>query len=120
MTTLNARLRGSLPKKAFVIPPKRGEAPSERGGYPIPDREHAGLAVGMARKYAPPAVRAKVEAAVAKKFPDLPSSKNLRGRIAASKRRKKPTKAAGKRGAAVQARDTDEMPETIIPRGGGY
>jgi len=97
MRTLTAKLRGALPKKAFVVPPKKGEAPSERGGYPIPDRGHAGLAVGLARKYASPAVRAKVEAAVAKKYPDLPSVRKkvkLRGRIASSKR-----------GTAVQAPD---------------
>jgi hypothetical protein len=39
--------------------------------YPIPDKAHAANAKARASQFASPAVKAKVDAAVARKYPDM-------------------------------------------------
>jgi len=54
MAKLNAADRKALPSSDYGLPGKRA--------YPMPDREHAGLAKSMAAKYATPAEKAKIDA----------------------------------------------------------
>lgn len=68
MPTLSYAARKKLPGKDFVFPAKRG--------YPIEDRAHARAAVqaaGGARSGKPTssAKRAKIRAAVHRKYPDM-------------------------------------------------
>jgi hypothetical protein len=64
MARLTAADRRALPKSDFAVPSK---APGP-GSYPIPDREHAGIAKGMAAQHASPAVAAKVDAKANRKL----------------------------------------------------
>lgn len=64
MARLTAADRRALPKSDFAVPSK---APGP-GSYPMPDKRHAGLAKGMAAKFASPAVEAKVDAKANKKL----------------------------------------------------
>lgn len=63
MAKLTTSKRASLPKKDFGLPGK-GEGPkgTGSGSYPMPDREHASLAKGFAKRFASPAERAKIDA----------------------------------------------------------
>lgn len=68
MPTLSAQARKKLSPSSFVFPKTRS--------YPIPDRAHARAALqaaGGARsgKPAPTAKRAKIRAAVHRKYPDM-------------------------------------------------
>ncbi|HXK34678.1 MAG TPA: hypothetical protein VNM91_11790 [Dehalococcoidia bacterium] len=56
--------RKRLPKSAFAVPSK---APGP-GSYPIPDKAHARNAKARAAQFAPPAVRAKVNAKANRKL----------------------------------------------------
>jgi hypothetical protein len=51
--------------------------------YPIPDRAHAANALARASQHADPATKKKVQAAVCRKYPDLPKCKQLRGKAGA-------------------------------------
>ena len=62
MAKLTTSTRNSLPEKTFAGPDR---------SYPIPDRSHAINAKARATQFASPALRAKVDAAVARKFPGL-------------------------------------------------
>jgi hypothetical protein len=64
MARLTMAQRKRLPKSAFAVPSK---APGP-GSYPIPDKAHARAAKSMAAKYAPPAVRARVNAKANRKL----------------------------------------------------
>lgn len=63
MARLTASKRASLPKKDFGLP-GQGSGPkgSGSGSYPMPDKEHASLAKGFAKRFASPAQRAKIDA----------------------------------------------------------
>lgn len=63
MAVLSASERDKLPDSAFAIPSKRQ--------YPIHDVEHARNALARAAMYATPAEKAKVKAAVKKRYPQI-------------------------------------------------
>jgi hypothetical protein len=58
MGKLSSKQRKALPKQDFAVPSK---APGS-GSYPMPDRAHAANAKARAAQFAPPAVKAKVDA----------------------------------------------------------
>ena len=62
MAKLKAATRNALPAKAFAGPDR---------SYPIPDRSHAINAKARATQFASPALKAKVDSAVARKYPGL-------------------------------------------------
>lgn len=62
MAKLTSKKRYALPTKTFAGPDR---------SYPIPDRSHAINAKSRATQFASPAVKSRVDAAVAKKFPGL-------------------------------------------------
>ena len=69
---LSAAERRALPDKDFALPGKgKGPEGKQAGSYPIPDKSHARMALAMVAKHGTPAKKAKVRAAVAKKFPDI-------------------------------------------------
>ena len=69
---LNAAERRALPDKDFALPGKgKGPQGKQAGSYPIPDKSHARMALAMVAKHGTPEKKAKVRAAVAKKFPDI-------------------------------------------------
>ena len=63
MAKLTTSKRASLPKKDFGLP-GQGSGPkgTGSGSYPMPDKEHASLAKGFAKRFASPAQRAKIDA----------------------------------------------------------
>jgi hypothetical protein len=69
MAKLNMAVRKSLPKSDFARPGKgEGSKGAGTGSYPIPDKNHARLALAMSSgKPVAATVRAKVKA----KFPDI-------------------------------------------------
>ena len=69
---LNAKERRALPDKEFALPGKgNGPEGKQAGSYPIPDKSHARMALAMVAKHGTPEKKAKVRAAVAKKFPGI-------------------------------------------------
>ena len=69
---LNAAERRALPDKEFALPGKgKGPEGKQAGSYPIPDKTHARMALAMVAKHGTAAKKAKVRAAVAKKFPGI-------------------------------------------------
>jgi len=64
MARLTAAARKALPLSDYGVPSK---APGP-GSYPMPNRKHAGLAKGMADKFAGPTVRAEVDRKADKKL----------------------------------------------------
>jgi len=69
MAQLTSKKRNALPDSAFVYPPT-ANAP---GRYPIHDRAHAQNALARVSQFGTPEEKAKVRAAVCRKYPDLPS-----------------------------------------------
>jgi hypothetical protein len=65
MAKLTSKSRNDLPKSDFALPGKRA--------YPIEDKAHAANAKARVSQYGSPAEKAKVSAAVKKKFPGLGS-----------------------------------------------
>jgi hypothetical protein len=63
MAKLNAKKRNALPRKSFAEPGKRK--------YPIEDKAHARNALSRVSANGSPAEKAKVRAAVHKKFPGV-------------------------------------------------
>ena len=63
MAKLTARQRAKLRPSQYAIP--------EREEYPIPDEKHARMALSEVDKDGSPEDKAKVRAAVKKKFPDI-------------------------------------------------
>ncbi len=59
MARLTSAARNALPSSAFAGPGRT---------YPIPDRSHATFAKAMATKNAGPALKSRIDAAVAAKF----------------------------------------------------
>lgn len=72
MATLTAAKRKSLRPSQFALPGK-GEGPQGKGSgsYPIPDENHARLALSMVAKHGTQQEKARVRSAVAKKFPAI-------------------------------------------------
>ena len=73
---LSAAERRSLPGGDFALPGK-GEGPKgkQAGSYPIPDEGHAKAALGMVAKHGTSEEKAKVRAAVKRKFPGIEQGK---------------------------------------------
>jgi hypothetical protein len=67
MAKLTSASRNSLPSNDFVFPGQRK--------FPIPDRSHGANAKARAAQSGNPAVKAKVDAAVNRKFPGIGKKK---------------------------------------------
>ena len=63
MAKLTTEKRNSLPASAFALPKERA--------YPIPDRSHARNALARVSQNGTPEEKAKVRAAVRRKFKDM-------------------------------------------------
>lgn len=74
MAKLTYKQRKKLPRGAFVYP----EAP--RDGYPINDLAHARNALARVSAHGTPAEKAKVRAAVYRKYPELKRRAAARGK----------------------------------------
>ena len=69
---LSAKERRALPDKDFALPGKgKGPEGKQAGSYPIPDKNHARMALAMVAKHGTPEEKQKVRAAVEKKFPGI-------------------------------------------------
>lgn len=73
MAKLSMAQRKALPKSAFAVPSK---APGP-GSYPIPDKQHAAVAKGLAGMHAGSGTKAKVDAKANKKLGNPPSFQGL-------------------------------------------
>ena len=67
MAKLTAKQRNKLKSSSFAEPAQRA--------YPINDRAHARNALARVSQYGSPAEKAKVRAAVKKKYPDMMKGK---------------------------------------------
>ena len=69
---LTAHARQSLPKSDFALPGK-GEGPkgAGSGSYPIPDASHGRNALARVSQHGTPEEKARVRAAVHRKFPEI-------------------------------------------------
>jgi hypothetical protein len=67
MAKLSSRSRNKLSKRSFAIPGKRK--------YPIHDRAHASNALARVSQHGTASQKARVRAAVCKRYPGLPSCK---------------------------------------------
>jgi hypothetical protein len=74
---LSAAERRALPDSDFALPGK-GDGPKgkQAGSYPIPDESHARSALSMVAKHGTSEEKAKVRAAVKKKFPEIDQGKD--------------------------------------------
>lgn len=72
MAKLSTKQRKNLPKSDFVYPPTKS---NPAGKYPIPDKSHAKDALARVAANGTPAQKAKVKAAVHKKFPSIGKKK---------------------------------------------
>ncbi len=63
MAKLSTKTRKALPKSSFAEPGKRA--------YPIEDKAHARNALARVSQHGTPAEKAKVRAAVHRKYPDI-------------------------------------------------
>jgi hypothetical protein len=72
MAVLTAAKRKALPAKSFALPGK-GEGPHGKGAgsYPIPDKAHGRAALSRVSQHGSSAEKAKVRAAVHRKFPTI-------------------------------------------------
>jgi hypothetical protein len=66
---LTAAKRNALPNSAFALPGRR---------YPIQDRSHAANAKARVSQYGTPAEKARVFAAVARRYPDMGKRQDMR------------------------------------------
>lgn len=73
MAKLTTSARKALPKSAFAITSK---APGP-GSYPIENRSHAANAKARVSQHGTPAERRQVDAAVARKYPDMGHAAHL-------------------------------------------
>lgn len=67
MARLTSRRRRRLPSSSFALPGKRA--------YPIHDRSHAANALSRVSQHGTPSQRARVRAAVCRRYPGMPSCK---------------------------------------------
>jgi hypothetical protein len=87
VSKLNAARRRAVPKSSFALP--GGSASSDgKPAYPIQDKSHAVAALARVEQHGTPSEKATVRAAVARKYPGLPSSRGQGGSRAASANRK--------------------------------
>lgn len=72
MAKLTTAQRKHMPSKSFALPGK-GEGPHGKGAgsYPIPDASHARNALARVAQHGTSAEKAKVRAAVHRKFPNI-------------------------------------------------
>jgi hypothetical protein len=76
MAKLTAAQRKKMPKKTFAVPSKKTKKnPTGNGGYPVPDANHARLALSMVSRYGTPAEKVAVKAKVHKKYPKIGKKK---------------------------------------------
>jgi hypothetical protein len=67
MAKLTQAQRNKIPSSKFGLPGKgEGKNGKGSGSYPMPDKKHAELAEGFAKRFASPAQRAKIDAKAAK------------------------------------------------------
>lgn len=71
---LSAEERKNLPKKSFASPQGVGDDKSTNA-YPIDTRERAVAALARVEQHGSPEEKRRVQAAVCKKYPDLPACK---------------------------------------------
>ena len=63
MAKLTAASRRRIPKGKFGLPGQgKGPSGTGAGSYPMPDKKHAAVAKGYAKRFASPAQRAKIDA----------------------------------------------------------
>jgi hypothetical protein len=70
MAKLTAKTRKALPKSQFAVKTPKGEPDK----YPIHDKAHARNALSRVAQHGTSAEKAKVKAAVKKKYPDVGKS----------------------------------------------
>lgn len=89
MADLTAKKRQALPSKDFALPGK-GEGPkgAGAGSYPIPDEAHARNALARVSQHGTPEEKARVRAAVHRKFPNIEMADRVASRVAARNDRK--------------------------------
>ena len=71
MAKLTAAARTKIPKSSYAIPSKKPES----GSYPIPDASHARNALARVSQHGSPSEKAKVRAAVHRKYPGIGKNK---------------------------------------------
>jgi hypothetical protein len=76
MAKLTMGQRKKIPKSKFAI---KSKAPKS-GSYPIHDRKHAKAALGLVGMHGSPSEKARVRAAVAKKYPGMVKKGKSRGK----------------------------------------
>lgn len=76
MAELTTAARKRLPRSAFAIPEKEPGA----GSYPIHDRAHARNALARVSQHGSSAEKARVRAAVRRRFPDMLAEAIVRSR----------------------------------------
>lgn len=64
MAGLTAAQRKKIPTEKFGLPEKAASASGKAasGSYPMPDKKHAAVAKGYAKRFASPAERARINA----------------------------------------------------------
>ena len=73
---LSADERRDLPDSDFALAGKgQGSEGKQAGSYPIPDEAHARSALSLVAQHGTPEEKAKVRAAVKKKFPNIKQEK---------------------------------------------
>lgn len=73
MSQLSYKQKSRLPKSSFAVKTKKGYG--GKGKYPIPDEAHARNALARVAQFGSQSEKAKVHAAVSRKFPHI--GKNL-------------------------------------------
>lgn len=68
MAKLSYSHRKKMPKSEFALPSKKEGG---KGGYPIPDKSHARNALARVSQHGSSSEKAKVRAAVHRKFPSI-------------------------------------------------
>jgi hypothetical protein len=68
MARLTAAVRKHLPRGQFALPSKRSGG---KGGYPINDKAHARNALARVSQFGTPSQKAKVRAAVHRRYPSI-------------------------------------------------
>ena len=69
---LSAKQRQALPRSSFALPGKgTGPKGAGPGSYPIPDKSHARNALARVSQHGTPEEKARVRAAVHRKFPSI-------------------------------------------------
>ncbi len=69
---LSAKQRQALPRSSFALPGKgKGPKGAGAGSYPIPDPSHARNALSRVSQHGTPAEKARVRAAVHRKYPNI-------------------------------------------------